>query len=149
VAAPTLPEKHLLEVQRPARSRCGEREKKIGRRVPKKEIRQIGAGALKRVKAEMGRNAKSGERWEEKRRSKEGKLQRGGEREREKTNERRNAKRKRSRRPKKNAPPTGPNAVARKLWLVRSIHPHPELDIQPVVPPMPMPPMLGSGHHSF
>jgi hypothetical protein len=29
------------------------------------------------------------------------------------------------------------------------VHPHPESDIQPFVPPMPMPPMVGSGHHFF
>jgi hypothetical protein len=27
------------------------------------------------------------------------------------------------------------------------MHPHPESDVQPLVPPMPMPPMLGRGHH--
>jgi hypothetical protein len=47
------------------------------------------------------------------------------------------------------APPTLPNAVANKLWLVFSIHPHPKSDVQAFVPPMPMPPMLGSGHHLF
>jgi hypothetical protein len=26
---------------------------------------------------------------------------------------------------------------------------HPESDVQPLVPPMPMPPMLGSGHYFF
>jgi hypothetical protein len=31
---------------------------------------------------------------------------------------------------KKYAPPTLPNAIANKLWLV-NIHPHPESDIQP------------------
>ncbi|KAJ7362748.1 hypothetical protein DFH08DRAFT_799768 [Mycena albidolilacea] len=54
---------------------------------------------------------------------------------------------------KKYAPPTLPNAVANKLWLVFSTNPPPppppETEVQPLVPPMPMPPMLGSGHHFF
>jgi hypothetical protein len=29
------------------------------------------------------------------------------------------------------------------------MHPHPESDIQPFVPPMTMPPMLGKDHHFF
>jgi hypothetical protein len=29
------------------------------------------------------------------------------------------------------------------------MHPHLESDVQPLVPPMPMPPMLGSGHYFF
>jgi hypothetical protein len=49
----------------------------------------------------------------------------------------------------KNAPSTCPKAVANKLWLVLSIHLHPLSDVRPLVPPMPIPPMLGSGHHFF
>jgi hypothetical protein len=37
---------------------------------------------------------------------------------------------------KKHAPPTLPNAVANKLWHVLSMHPHPESDVQPFVPPI-------------
>jgi hypothetical protein len=29
------------------------------------------------------------------------------------------------------------------------MHPHPKSDVQPLVPPIPIPPMLGSGHHFF
>jgi hypothetical protein len=42
----------------------------------------------------------------------------------------------------KYAPPTLSNAVANKLGLVLSIHPHPPSDVQAFVPPMPMPPLL-------
>jgi hypothetical protein len=48
---------------------------------------------------------------------------------------------------KKYAPPTLPKAVANKLWLVLNIHPHPESDVQPLLPPIPMPLMLRRGHH--
>jgi hypothetical protein len=41
----------------------------------------------------------------------------------------------------KYAPPTLPKAVASKLWVVLNMHPQALSDVQPFVPPMPMPPM--------
>jgi hypothetical protein len=50
---------------------------------------------------------------------------------------------------KKYAPPTLPNAIANKLWLVLNIHPHPESDIQPIVPPCPCRRCWGTAATSF
>ncbi|KAF8140829.1 hypothetical protein K438DRAFT_1946609 [Mycena galopus ATCC 62051] len=42
---------------------------------------------------------------------------------------------------KPHVPPTLSNAVARRLWLVRSMHPQPASDVQPLLPPR--------GYHFF
>jgi hypothetical protein len=71
----------------------------------------------------------------------------GGERNTKRKEITQKEKKRKEKERKKNAPPTLPKAVTSKLWLVLSMHPRPEWDVQPLVPPIPMPPMLGSGHH--
>jgi hypothetical protein len=102
---------------------------------PKKEIRHIGAGALKRGDEERKRRVEGGRG--------RGKLQRGGEIRRRQRKKRQDQER---RRQKKTRTPNPPKAVASKLWLVLT---HPESDVQPFVPPVPVPPMLGRDHHFF